>query len=82
MRTVVLLRVLTMAGALATQIPLATPADKAHAPLEISRDGKTVTFRDAAPDDLEVCVEPARDRFGRRVCFTVGDVRHGRVRAR
>lgn len=71
---------ISLAGTQAQQLPLATEADKAVAPLEISRDGRTVTFRDAAVDELQVCVEPARGRFGRRVCFTVGDVRAGRVR--
>jgi hypothetical protein len=47
------------------------------APLLISADGRTVTFRSPAKDTLRVCFEPRE--FGRTVCFTVGDVRTGRV---
>lgn len=64
------------------QVPLATDADRALAPLEVSLDGREFTFRGAAGDELRICVEPSPDRFGRRVCFTVGDVRRGRVRVK
>lgn len=60
------------------QVPIATPIDEATAQLTISQDGSEVTFRRPAPDDLRICVEP--QEFGKRICFTVGDVRAGRVR--
>lgn len=62
-------------GAVAQRVPLATEADKALSPLLISRDGSEVTFRGAALNTLRICVEPESGKFGRRVCFTVGDVR-------
>lgn len=60
------------------RVPLATEAQRAFAPLAVSEDGRTVTFRSTAKDSLLVCVEPLGDKFGKRVCFTVGDVRTGR----
>lgn len=58
--------------------PLATEAEKALAPLLISTDGSTVTFRETAIDPLRICVEPKHDTFGKTICFTVGDVRRER----
>lgn len=60
----------------------ATPADEALAQLAVSADGGELTIRGAAPDSLRVCVEPARGKFGPRRCFTVGDVRDGRLEVR
>jgi hypothetical protein len=58
--------------------PLATDAERALAPLMVSTDGRTVTFRGTAINGLIVRVEPATGTFGRTVTFTVGDVRDGR----
>ncbi|HVL65754.1 MAG TPA: hypothetical protein VM364_00700 [Vicinamibacterales bacterium] len=72
-------RPITAVAAQAT--PLATEADRAIAPLEISRDGRQVTFRGPAPDDLQVCVVLPLGQTSSvkwRECFTVGDVRRGR----
>jgi hypothetical protein len=61
------------------RVQRADKADQALSPLFISTDGKEVTLRPAAKDALRICVEPATNTFGRRVCFTVGDVRAGLV---
>lgn len=58
--------------------PLATEGEAAVAPLVISRDGKTITVRATAKDDLRFTFEPRTRQFGRTVTFTVGDVRSGR----
>jgi hypothetical protein len=55
------------------QIPLATAADKALAPLEISTDGSTVRFRAIANDATRICVMPRT--FGPERCTTVGEMR-------
>ena len=55
------------------QIPLATAADKAFAPLEISTDGSTVRFRAIANDATRICVMPRT--FGPERCTTVGEMR-------
>lgn len=60
-------------------MPIASEAERALAPLLVSRDGSEVTFRGAALNTLRICVEPEAGTFGRRVCLTVGDVRSGRV---
>jgi hypothetical protein len=60
------------------RVPLATEMQKAFAPLAVSEDGSTVTFRDTAKDGLTIRIEPAAGQFGRAVTFTVGDVRSGR----
>jgi hypothetical protein len=60
------------------RVPLATEMQKAFAPLAVSEDGSTVTFRDTAKDALKVCIEADEHTFTRRTCFTVGDVRSGR----
>lgn len=58
--------------------PLATDADKALAPLLVSRDGSTVTFRGVAVNGLTIRIEPELGKFGQTMTFTVGDVRSGR----
>lgn len=60
------------------QVPLATPADLAAAPLMVSRDGRTVTIRAVASDDLRICVEPTT--FAAVHCWTVRELRAGRLR--
>jgi hypothetical protein len=67
---------ITACGTLAhagQRLPLATDADKALAPLEISTDGGTVRFRAAAQDNLRICVMPRT--FGPERCTTVGEMR-------
>jgi hypothetical protein len=61
------------------QVPTATEADRALAPLEIARDGRTITIRSIARDELRVCVEPKVGTFGPTPCFQVGQIRRGRV---
>jgi hypothetical protein len=58
--------------------PLASDAQRALAPMAVSVDGRTVTFRETAIDGLTIRIEPAAGKFGRTVTFTVGDVRSGR----
>ena len=60
------------------RVPLATDMQKAFAPLTVSEDGRTVTFRETAQDDLRICVMADAHTFTRRICMTVGDVRSGR----
>jgi hypothetical protein len=60
------------------RVPLATEMQKAFAPLAVSEDGSTVTFRDTAKDALRICVEADEHTFSRRICFTLRDVRTGR----
>ena len=60
------------------RVPLATEAQRAFAPLSVSEDGHTVTFRNTAVDSLTIRIEPAAGKFGKTVTFTVGDVRTGR----
>lgn len=47
-------------------VPLATDVDRALAQLEVSLDGKTLTVREVAPDDLTLCVAPKAGQFGPR----------------
>lgn len=63
-------------------VPDATLAERALAQLDISVDGKTVTVRPAAPDDLRLCVAPKAGVFGPMRCFEVGKIRRGEVRER
>lgn len=58
---------------------LATDADRLTAQLEIAKDGRSLTVRGPAPDSLRLCVEPAAGKFAPKRCFTVGDIRAGRV---
>lgn len=60
-------------------LPLATDADRLLSPLSINREGTEVVFRPTAADALRICVEQRPGVFGRRVCFTAGDVRRGLV---
>lgn len=63
-------------------VPLATARDEALALVSISLDGKRWTFRPVASDDVTVCVEPRPEAFGRRACFTLGEIRSGKVAVR
>jgi hypothetical protein len=58
-------------------IPIANHQDERTAQWAISEDGKRLTARRPAPDDVELCVEPKE--FGRVICFTVGEIRSGKV---
>lgn len=60
-------------------VPLATEADQVLAQVAIARDGRVITIRGAAANDVRVCVQPASGQFGRTRCFVVGDIRAGRV---
>jgi hypothetical protein len=61
-------------------IPIANHQDQQSAQWSISEDGKRLTARRPAPDDVELCVEPKE--FGRVICFTVGEIRAGKVERR
>lgn len=61
------------------QVPSATETDRLMAQLEVSGDGNTVTVRSVAPDSLRLCVAPRAGAFGPTRCFTVADIRRGRV---
>ena len=64
------------------RVPLATEMDNALAPLAIARDGRVITIRAAADNALKLCVEPSLGQFGATRCFTVGEIRAGKVTAK
>jgi hypothetical protein len=76
----VALGLLLCVAALAAQprlVPLATEADRLLSRISVAIDGRTLTIRGPAPDDLRVCVEPAGGRFGRTICYAARDLRRG-----
>lgn len=60
-------------------VPLATPDETKRAQLFVSEDGREVTFRGPALDDLRVCAEPREGVFGLKRCYTLRDLRRGEV---
>lgn len=60
-------------------VPLSSAVEERLAQQAISPDGREVTFRAAAADDIRVCVEQREGVFGPRRCFTLGQVRRGDV---
>jgi hypothetical protein len=61
------------------QVPMATSVENALAQVSINRDGSEVTLRGALPDTTRVCIEPSPAKFGRRHCFTLGEIRAAAV---
>jgi hypothetical protein len=62
----------------APMVPLASEAERLLAQLLISVDGRTLTIRGAAPDDLRICVEPLMGQFGHgTICYRAGELRRG-----